>query len=96
MLNNFHNGNNIKDEILRAVHIGLLCAQEIPSLRPSMSKALQMLTKKDENLPAPTNPPFMDERTMELNHALDNPSQPHDSAVYASIANVSYSSFYPR
>ncbi|KAL2317332.1 hypothetical protein Fmac_031208 [Flemingia macrophylla] len=36
-----HNSNN-KDEIFRVVRIGLLCTQEAPSLRPSMSKALKM------------------------------------------------------
>ncbi|KAH1239090.1 Cysteine-rich receptor-like protein kinase 2 [Glycine max] len=46
----------------------LLCTQEIPSLRPSMSKALKMPTKKEEHLEleAPSNPPFIHESTMEL------------------------------
>ncbi|KAL9328032.1 hypothetical protein ACSQ67_003035 [Phaseolus vulgaris] len=60
-----HN-SEVKDEILRVVHIGLLCTQEVPSLRPIMSKTLQMLTKKEENLIAPSNPPFLDKNTMEL------------------------------
>ncbi|XP_021800960.1 cysteine-rich receptor-like protein kinase 2, partial [Prunus avium] len=43
--------DDVKDEILRVVQIGLLCTQESPSLRPKMSKALQMLTKKEQPLP---------------------------------------------
>ncbi|KAG5001671.1 hypothetical protein JHK87_022743 [Glycine soja] len=60
--------SNVLNEILRVLHIGLLCTQEIPSLRPSMSKALKMPTKKEEHLEleAPSNPPFIHESTMEL------------------------------
>ncbi|XP_027361080.1 cysteine-rich receptor-like protein kinase 2 isoform X2 [Abrus precatorius] len=90
-----HNHNsNIKDEILRVVHIGLLCTQEAPSLRPTMSKALQMLTKKDEQLVAPSNPPFLDESTMELHDTSGDPFYPLNAAD--SIATMSNSSFYPR
>ncbi|XP_006356406.1 cysteine-rich receptor-like protein kinase 2 [Solanum tuberosum] len=94
MLHNYHT-SNVKKEVLRVVHVGLLCTQEIPGLRPSMSKALQMLVKKEEELPAPTNPPFVDEKTMELHDPWDTPSYPHGDDS-ASIANISHSSFYPR
>uniref|UniRef100_A0A5B7A7L9 Putative cysteine-rich receptor-like protein kinase 2 n=1 Tax=Davidia involucrata TaxID=16924 RepID=A0A5B7A7L9_DAVIN len=95
MLHNYHN-SSIKNEVLRVVHIGLLCTQEAPSLRPSMSKALVMLAKKDEPLPAPTNPPFIDEKTMELNDPCKNPSYPLNAASSGSIATVAHSSFYAR
>ncbi|KAK6139214.1 hypothetical protein DH2020_027050 [Rehmannia glutinosa] len=95
MLHGYDN-TNVKNEILRVVHVGLLCTQEISSLRPSMSKALQMLVKKDENLPAPTSPPFMDENTMELNEMSENPSSPLDYGNTASVASISQSIFYPR
>ncbi|KAG6585172.1 Cysteine-rich receptor-like protein kinase 2, partial [Cucurbita argyrosperma subsp. sororia] len=75
MVDEKEGGGSIKEEILRVVHIGLLCTQETASLRPTMSKVLQMLMKKEDKLPAPTNPPFMDERTMELNDTSDAPSQ---------------------
>ncbi|KAB5545254.1 hypothetical protein DKX38_013366 [Salix brachista] len=65
MLHNHHD-NNIQNDVTRAVHVGLQCTQETSSLRPTMSKALQMLTT-EEHLLWPTNPPFIDERTMELN-----------------------------
>lgn len=88
--------DSVKDEILRVVQIGLLCTQEIPTLRPTMSKALQMLTKKEGNLPAPSNPPFIDEKTMELNDTYDNPCHPLNADGSSSVASVSHSSFYPR
>ncbi|XP_015957119.1 cysteine-rich receptor-like protein kinase 2 isoform X1 [Arachis duranensis] len=91
-----NNNVNKKDEILRVVHIGLLCTQENPSLRPTMSRALQMLTKKEENLARPSNPPFTDENTMELNDTVDNPFCPLNNATYSSEATMSHSSFYAR
>ncbi|KAL2253626.1 cysteine-rich receptor-like protein kinase 2 isoform X1 [Sesamum indicum] len=96
MLHNYEN-IDIKSEFLRVVHTGLLCCQEISSLRPSMSKALQMLVNKDEILPAPTNPPFMDEKTMEFNDRSENlSSSPVEYGNAASIASISQSIFYPR
>ncbi|XP_028754480.1 cysteine-rich receptor-like protein kinase 2 [Neltuma alba] len=88
-----HN-SDVKDEILRVVHIGLLCTQEISSLRPTMAKALEMLTKKEEQLPAPSNPPFIDESTMELQDIYGDPFYPLNAAD--SIATMSHSEFYPR
>ncbi|KAH0724398.1 hypothetical protein KY285_000236 [Solanum tuberosum] len=93
MLNNNHT-INVKNEVARVLHVGLLCTQEIPTLRPSMSKALQMFVKKDEELPSPTNPPFVDEKTMELHDPWDKYLLKQGDS--ASIANLSHSSFYPR
>ncbi|CAJ1940171.1 unnamed protein product [Sphenostylis stenocarpa] len=86
--------SNVKNDILRVVQIGLLCTQEIPSLRPSMSKALKMLTKKEEHMEAPSNPPFIDESTMALHDQNDDPFYP--LYVADSLATMSHSSFYPR
>ncbi|KAB1207871.1 Cysteine-rich receptor-like protein kinase 2 [Morella rubra] len=93
MLHNHHD-SNIKSDILRVVHIGLLCTQELQSIRPTMSKTLEMLTKQ-EQLPAPTNPPFVDERTMELNDTCEDPFYAL-RGVPSSIATISDSSFCPR
>lgn len=91
-----HQDSNVPNEVFRVMHIGLLCTQEIQSLRPTMSKALQMLTKKEEHLPAPTNPPFMDEGTMELNDTCEDPLYRFNAGISDSIATVGDSSFYPR
>ncbi|XP_052185973.1 cysteine-rich receptor-like protein kinase 2 [Diospyros lotus] len=96
MLHNHYHNTTIIKEVLRAVHVGLLCTQEVPSLRPSMSRALQMLANCEEHLPPPANPPFIDEKTMELNQAGENQALPVHGTHSGSIAVVSYSSFYPR
>ncbi|PKI60402.1 hypothetical protein CRG98_019203 [Punica granatum] len=96
MLNNYHNSRSIKNEVLRVIHIGLLCTQEAPTLRPTMSRVLLMLTKKDDELPAPSNPPFIDEKTMELNDSYEDHSYHPNKNASDSVATISTSSFYPR
>ncbi|PHT34986.1 Cysteine-rich receptor-like protein kinase 2 [Capsicum baccatum] len=85
-----HHTINVKNEVTRFLHVRLLCAQEVPTLRPSMSKALEMFVKKNEELPPPTKPPFVDEKTMQLHYRS---LKQGDSAT---TANLSRSSFYPR
>ncbi|GLT75495.1 hypothetical protein SLA2020_472160 [Shorea laevis] len=45
-------------EVLRRVQIALLCVQDDPALRPTMSAVVLMLGSKSVNLPQPSAPPF--------------------------------------
>ncbi|KAL2244862.1 UNVERIFIED_CONTAM: G-type lectin S-receptor-like serine/threonine-protein kinase [Sesamum indicum] len=45
-------------EIIRCTHIGLLCVQEFPINRPTISNVLSMLGKKIADLPLPEQPAF--------------------------------------
>ncbi|GKC97043.1 receptor-like serine/threonine-protein kinase SD1-8 [Tanacetum coccineum] len=47
-----------EDEVLRCIQIGLLCVQEQPEDRPSMSKVLLMLSSETSQLPQPKYPGF--------------------------------------
>ncbi|XP_077244195.1 cysteine-rich RLK (RECEPTOR-like protein kinase) 2 [Tasmannia lanceolata] len=96
MLHNYENAEYMKEQIMRVVHVGLLCMQENPALRPSMSRTLQMLSKMEVELAPPTNPPFIDEKTMELNDMSEDPYHPLNPNSAHSIATVSTSSFHPR
>ncbi|KAG5413726.1 hypothetical protein IGI04_001293 [Brassica rapa subsp. trilocularis] len=49
---------NDKYEVIRCVHIGLLCVQENPTDRPSVFTIFQMLTNTSITLPAPQPPGF--------------------------------------
>eukprot|EP00252_Welwitschia_mirabilis_P021334 TRINITY_DN5455_c1_g2_i2.p1 TRINITY_DN5455_c1_g2~~TRINITY_DN5455_c1_g2_i2.p1 ORF type:complete len:677 (+),score=37.45 TRINITY_DN5455_c1_g2_i2:95-2125(+) len=51
---------HIQDQILRFIHIGLLCTQADSSLRPSMSIVILMLSSRSVTLPHPTIPAFVD------------------------------------
>ncbi|KAK5825716.1 hypothetical protein PVK06_020575 [Gossypium arboreum] len=49
-------------EILKCIHVGLLCMQNFATDRPTMSTVTSMLSTETENLPAPKQPPFIDEK----------------------------------
>uniref|UniRef100_A0A0E0KXZ9 Cysteine-rich receptor-like protein kinase 2 n=1 Tax=Oryza punctata TaxID=4537 RepID=A0A0E0KXZ9_ORYPU len=44
---------------LKVFHVGLLCAQASPNLRPPMWKVVEMLGSRNKELPRPTQPPFI-------------------------------------
>jgi len=45
-------------EVLRCVHVGLLCVQEDPQLRPGMASVVVMLNSRSITLPAPDAPAY--------------------------------------
>ncbi|XP_062014516.1 G-type lectin S-receptor-like serine/threonine-protein kinase At4g27290 [Rosa rugosa] len=51
-------------EVLRCLHVGLLCVQQVPEDRPSMSSVVLMLGSHDVVLPLPKQPGFYTERTL--------------------------------
>ncbi|PWA90053.1 gnk2-like domain-containing protein [Artemisia annua] len=95
MMHCYPNSNYQKDAT-KVVQVGLLCTQEDPSLRPSMSTVLEMLAKDNEPLPAPSNPPFMDENTMELNDIAQKLHHYFNRDDSGSVATVSQSHIFPR
>lgn len=53
-LGNSHDPN----EVLRCIQVGLLCVQDSPNDRPSMSDVVSMITNGTVSLPAPKQPAF--------------------------------------
>ncbi|KAL9321290.1 hypothetical protein ACSQ67_013129 [Phaseolus vulgaris] len=53
------NPNNVND-IVRCVHIGLLCLQNLAKERPSMATVVSMLNSEILNLPCPSHPAFVE------------------------------------
>ncbi|KAL3615029.1 hypothetical protein CASFOL_040690 [Castilleja foliolosa] len=49
---------NFEAEIVRCIHIALLCVQEFPKDRPSVQAILSMLSREILNLPEPEQPIF--------------------------------------
>ncbi|XP_016447527.2 G-type lectin S-receptor-like serine/threonine-protein kinase At1g11300 [Nicotiana tabacum] len=48
----------LEKEILRCVHVGLLCVQKYAEDRPNVSTVLSMLTREIADLPSPKQPAF--------------------------------------
>ena len=60
------------DHVLRFLHIGLLCIQEVASERPTMSSVVLMLGSESMILPQPKQPPlYLGKRGLasELSHS---------------------------
>ncbi|XP_015689062.1 putative receptor-like protein kinase At4g00960 [Oryza brachyantha] len=51
-------GDYSKEEAWRCFHVGLLCVQESPELRPTMSNVVLMLISDQMQLPEPAQPPL--------------------------------------
>ncbi|KAJ0101316.1 hypothetical protein Patl1_03703 [Pistacia atlantica] len=47
-----------RNEVIRCIHMGLLCVQEDPADRPTMAKIVFMLNSYSVTLPAPQQPAF--------------------------------------
>lgn len=54
-------GSYVSSEVMRCIHIGLLCVQHHPNDRPTMTDVLLMLTN-DSTLPQPKEPIFLAEK----------------------------------
>ncbi|OMO64896.1 hypothetical protein COLO4_31708 [Corchorus olitorius] len=48
----------VATEVLKCIHIGLLCVQKDPADRPSMSSVIVMLASETITLPRPSEPAF--------------------------------------
>ncbi|MBA0623357.1 hypothetical protein Godav_008828 [Gossypium davidsonii] len=59
-------GNCLIQEVLRWIHIALLCVQDDPALRPTMSSAILMLGSKSVNLPQPSTSPYSAARFLHM------------------------------
>ncbi|KAM7504090.1 hypothetical protein LguiB_002994 [Lonicera macranthoides] len=69
-------------EVLRSIHVGLLCVQQSPEDRPNMSTVVLMLSSEGE-LPQPKQPGFFTERNM-----FDTNSSLYDSASTNEITST--------
>ena len=67
----------VVSEVLRCIHVGLLCVQKRPEDRPNMSSIVLMLGSENP-LPQPKQPGFFTERN--LPESESSSSNHHESA----------------
>ncbi|VVA35917.1 PREDICTED: G-type lectin S-receptor [Prunus dulcis] len=65
-----------KDEYLKCVNVGLLCVQEDPSDRPTMSQVVFMLGSETATIPAPKQPAFIVRRCPSRSSRASSSSKP--------------------
>ena len=77
------------NEVIKWIQIGLLCVQENPKTRPSMSRVVSYLNNDFIQLPLPQEPAF-------FLHGQPEPIITIASGESCSINEASTSEFFPR
>ncbi|KAJ1381611.1 Serine-threonine/tyrosine-protein kinase, catalytic domain [Sesbania bispinosa] len=80
------------NEVIRSIHIGLLCVQEDPADRPTMTEIVLMLDSNTVTIPTPKQPAF-------FIHSGTDPNMPKaqfDQSIPVSMNEMSISEMDPR
>ena len=92
-------------EIMRCIHIALLCVQEDANDRPTMNSIIVMLNSNTLSLPVPSRPAFFMQSNFELDTSTElsdytnsdnHQSRTRRSFAQASINGASITDPYPR
>ncbi|CAK9153116.1 unnamed protein product [Ilex paraguariensis] len=82
--------SSVLDEVLKCIHIGLLCVQEDPANRPTMSFVVATLVSDTVSLPRPTRPAFSIGRIVLPSTKIPTANQ------ICSVNEVTHSDLSPR
>lgn len=87
-----------RNEMLRCIHVGLLCVQENALDRPSMASVVIMLSSYSVTLPVPQKPAFFAHSTVlpGTTSTWTESDQSRSASVPCSINEASISELYPR
>ncbi|XWS12786.1 hypothetical protein CRYUN_Cryun37aG0120200 [Craigia yunnanensis] len=80
----------VANEVLKCIHIGLLCVQADPVDRPTMSSVVVMLANETISLPLPAEPAFY------VGRIVAKPTQPTSYDRICSVNEVTISNLSPR
>jgi hypothetical protein len=89
-----------RNEVIRCIHIGLLCVQEDPAIRPAMATIVLTLNSYSVTLPSPQEPAFLVHSTItdEVNSSSKEFLLQHSKkkSVAYSVDEDSITEVYPR
>ncbi|XP_058767176.1 cysteine-rich receptor-like protein kinase 25 [Vicia villosa] len=83
-------------EVIKCIQIGLLCVQENPNVRPTMSTVVSYLNSHSPELPSPQKPAFFIHNRMNQEATTQMESSSANNFVSFSVNEMSISEFYPR
>ncbi|KFK30807.1 hypothetical protein AALP_AA6G028400 [Arabis alpina] len=84
-----------KSEVVRCIHIGLLCVQEDPVERPTLRTIFMMLTSNTVTLPVPRQPGFFAQSKPEKD-PLNSDQSMTNKSIPMSVDDSSITGVYPR
>ncbi|KAL6322437.1 hypothetical protein AAG906_008092 [Vitis piasezkii] len=85
-------GTNLRNEIIRCLHIGLLCVQESVANRPTMALIVSMLNSYYLPLPSPSRPGFL----LQSSTQIAGHSSQMRISTHFTVNEVSITDLYPR
>ncbi|XP_031277415.1 cysteine-rich receptor-like protein kinase 10 [Pistacia vera] len=87
-----------RNEVIRCIHMGLLCVQEYSADRPSMATIVLMLNSYSVTLPAPRRPAFFLGTRWEASMARNefDFDQSKSNSIPWSVGDASITEVYPR
>ena len=96
--------NGSRNEIIRCIHIGLLCVQENVADRPTMAQVVLMLNSYSSSIPLPSKPLlFMNNNgSSEIqmrehnSEATTRSSERASNSIQESVNEASITELYPR
>ena len=86
--------NYSRNEVVRCIHIALLCVQEDPNSRPSMASIVLMLNSYSVTLPLPEEPAFF--MRSKDNHITMGSDHSTNKSIQFSVNETSISELHPR
>ena len=89
-------GSGSLHNIIRSIHIGLLCVQEKVNDRPTMASVVLMLNSFSVTLPVPSEPAFFMRSNTDPEMPLLNENSSSTRASQHSANDVSMSEMVPR
>lgn len=84
-----------RSEMMRSIHIGLLCVQEHEANRPTMAQVVTLLSSYSITLPVPSKPAFFMHSALRTEASLSTNERSNED-VQQSRNEVSTSELYPR
>jgi hypothetical protein len=87
-----------RNEITRCIHIGLLCVQEDPNDRPTMTTIVLMLSSFSITLPLPREPAYFVKSRNSLSLPIMEPDSDQSTSKSKSLSanDMSITELYPR
>ncbi|BAT94010.1 hypothetical protein LR48_Vigan02g231200 [Vigna angularis] len=80
------------EEVMKCIHIGLLCVQEDPNDRPTMARVVLYLNNPSIDLPSPHEPGYFKHNRQQVNITTDK----EFDNVSDSVNEISLTKFFPR
>ncbi|XP_035544319.1 cysteine-rich receptor-like protein kinase 10 isoform X2 [Juglans regia] len=85
-----------RDEVMRCIHIGLLCVQEDPADRPSMASIVLTLSSHSVTLQAPQQPAFFLRSKTDMPTKVLESGQSTSASIPLSVNEASITELHPR